>query len=420
MKQPTKRSRASAANAGPTQMAVNSKGETPQYSKSAESATVTPFKSKRLSRHRLALIRISELIRLAHFYRRIGIRVDADLFLFALAAALACVKPGTKILQGRAIPQHGLDILALQDAAQSANLGHVTDEELWTKIEAVCRYHAQNGIGHLSAKWLGDQLQLTSAERAECGITSIDAIDEPRVERLVRKAAEKKARDQTYNRTARGRRPQAFRDAEAETRRRLCQEHGITERTLRRWERAGKIDVRLATSNHIDSISRASPTGHAAERVVNSTATDPFGTVSTSREVSVRAAEGTEFPECGSEMKRSKKKESRMSPGLSSARCRGLSVSRMWKKEAQMETFDPSETIAALIEAEALLTEHGETQKLALSIGLFRLQLEIEAESQPEDGSEVLRIGIGYLASRLQGAAVNDNRLPGIIRRLVA
>lgn len=399
-----KRKRASAAGAGPSQLAESKVGVLPQYTKAETPSTISQFQGERVARRRFAAVRLKEIYTLGIFRRRAGFIVDGNRFASALAFTLACDCPGRVFATGkaegrgrsRAVPWVGLSLESLRRATVSAELGEFEDAELFTIIADVERWRAEHGPRLATAKRLGLDLALTAMERDACSIRTIEAVDESKAERQARLHAAKLVRDRERQRTLKVRKPRALYEAESLSQTQPWKAFGISRR---QWERRGKPDV-ASLSLTIDDL-RARDLRHDAPA---------SGRVE-------RAAGGTEFPEPGSEIIERSEIGSYGSE-QSSARSRGLGVSRMSKREAQMVTFDPSAAIAALLEAEAVLSERAETHKLAASIGLFRLQLEIEAETQPEDGADTLRIGIEHLVPRLRAA--NDNRLSSILRRLAA
>lgn len=425
MTTPAERSRASGANAGPTQMAVTSKGEELQYSKKGALASVTNFQRERIKLRRFAAVRVKEITTLALFRRRDGFVVDGNRFASALAFTLSCDRPGQVLAPAKAedrgkrqpVPWPGLSLETLRRAAASAELGEFEDGELLTIITSVERWRDQNGPRLATAKRLGLELALTAVERDACSIRTIEATDESKTERLARLHAAKLVRDRERQRTLKARKPRALYEAQSLSQTKPWEAFGISRR---QWERRGKPDV--ASASPISGDLRARDLRHEAARL-------PPRTGSPGPCVGARATGGTEFPEPASEMKRSEKKESRMSPGSNSERCRGLNASRMSKEVELMVTFDRSDTIASLIEAETILSKLGEGSCglererltcLSPSVGLFRLQLQIEAVSMPGDGMEAVRVGLCHLAPRIQFAAGNDNRLNEIAKSLVA
>jgi hypothetical protein len=162
----------------------------------AASATVLPLARRRITAARRASWRLSELIRLALWRRTHGVVVDADTFSFALAATLASAPASVSSIGrgGRAARWHGLDILSLSKACQQAALGHISDDELGTKIKAVMRWQNANPGKALRPDKLAQMLGLLAIERSECNIRTIGAVDESRsVRRERQKQAKRKA-----------------------------------------------------------------------------------------------------------------------------------------------------------------------------------------------------------------------------------
>jgi hypothetical protein len=222
-------------------------------------------KARRMSLRARAAQRLSELYRLALFRRQHGHIVDADMFAFLLAATLACGHSGRFHIAGRqrTAVWHGLDHLSLREAIKRADLGHLNDDELAAKIKAVQAWNAERGPRLITARRLGEILQLRAFERTACKIRTADAVDEPRAVREKRVAEGRRERDKMSKRAKRAgkHRPRSEYLAEAEGRRQLCEQHGITERTLRRWVSAGKVDVRSVSAVDISCKHRATDFG---------------------------------------------------------------------------------------------------------------------------------------------------------------
>lgn len=200
-----------------------------------------PFPRRRVSIRARAAQRLAELYRLAAFSRQNGIFLDPDTWCFALAATLACGRPGRFHIarRQRTIRWHGLDMLTLREALRRCGLDNLSDDELATKITAVERWQAEHGTHLISSAKLGHMLSLSSVERTECRIRTIDAVDEPRAERAARRAGERRRRDREAKRAKRGRLPRAIYEAAAVSKQKPWEAEGISRATWYRRRETG-------------------------------------------------------------------------------------------------------------------------------------------------------------------------------------
>lgn len=126
--------------------------------------------------------------------------------------------------------------------------GHLTVEmvlEEWGAygVPALAQEVVEDAVKHLAGKaWgaptlyapahVGSLLDLTSVERAEAGITKIDACDESKVERRRRTDRERKASKRAA---------QAALAPKPETKKQMAARLGISRMQLDRWIKAGKV-----------------------------------------------------------------------------------------------------------------------------------------------------------------------------------
>lgn len=423
MGRPSERRRASAAGAGPSQLAESVVGVLPQYTKTEAPASVTKLSLNWQTQRSTAARRLAELVRLFQGRRHCGLIVDPHLSAWTLAATLGSVAAGPYKVSGRQrfLRWHGLDLEALQHAIKRAELGNFSGDELRTIIRDIERGHIAHGARLIRPAKLGDLLQVTAAEREAFRLRTIDACDESREARKARQAEANKVRDAERKRAKRGRTPWPIYKAQSLTAQRPWEAEGISRRT---WERHRKRDANV--SEHVlsqqDGRTRLRQgLSLPSEQAVG----DPSSTDRPSRNVGGRATGGME-DQTPSPKKMSEAIGSYVS-GSSSTGPRSLDASRMFQKGLPTMKFDPSAAIASLIEVEAVLCElaaktqgaEGERfEKLAGSVGIFRLLLEVSAESQPDDSDDILAMGVGHLVPRLRAA--NDNRLMVLAQRLAA
>lgn len=241
-----KRGRAGSSNAGPAQTVCPGKTSS-EYIECGQTASVTEFPKDRVSRRRFASVRIKELYTLALYRRREGFVVNATTFADALAFHLACDQPGRIVEPGtgdrgkaKVVPWTGLTLETLRRAIVSAELGYMEDEELLSAIVGVQRWREKNGPSLSTASKLGRDLQLTAIEREACRITTIEAVDESKADRLARLREAKLIRDRERQRTVKTRKQRAIYEAESLSKTKPWEAFGIGRR---QWERRGKPDV---------------------------------------------------------------------------------------------------------------------------------------------------------------------------------
>ena len=159
------------------------------------------------TRRARAAFRLADIIKLARDRRHRGLSIDPSNFAFALASTLGSVPAGPYGIPGRQrfLRWFGLDFESLRIAIERAWLGSFSDAELDTIIQSVIRYSAAHGQKLMSATATGQLLAVTSAERAEFKLTQIEAVDEPRSDRIARQKEARRKRDRERKRVQRGR-----------------------------------------------------------------------------------------------------------------------------------------------------------------------------------------------------------------------
>ncbi|MCJ2091975.1 hypothetical protein MKK67_05575 [Methylobacterium sp. J-072] len=159
------------------------------------------------TRRARAAFRLADIIKLARDRRHRGLSVDPGNFAFALASILGSVPAGPYGIPGRQrfLRWFGLDLESLRITIERAWLGSFSNAELETIIQSVIRYSAAHGQKLMSATATGQLLAVTSAERAEFKLTQIEAVDEPRSDRIARQKEARRKRDRERKRVQRGR-----------------------------------------------------------------------------------------------------------------------------------------------------------------------------------------------------------------------
>lgn len=381
------------------------------YQQPVGEASVTAFPQRRLSLRRLASVRLGELYRLACFRRHHRLAVDANTFAFVLAATLACGGRGNMLIRGRVnreagmearprvIPWAGLDLASLREGVTRADLGEIGDAELRTVIEAVRRWQTQNGAALISAARLGEMLALTSVERAECRIKTIDALDEPKAERRARQREEKRMRDREGKRVTRGRMPREIYEAKALSRSMPWEAEGVSRRT---WERRRAKAVASVSLHDIEPIRSATHLRHEALPVAVLPVAGP------ARQDGDRRGACAGGPTPGAQP-------------IAGAPRRTRRATASGKQAAGDGDHDggggAAGILAAVRAARALVRPE---EPMAATLGLCDALLEATGEASPAELGTTARIVAADLARLLRPLASNDNRLVQIMRRLAA
>lgn len=208
------------------------------YSADAASPTenVEVFPLDWKTRRGRAAFRLADIVKLARERRHRGLSVDPGNFAFALASTLGSVAAGLYGIprRQRFLRWYCLDLESLKHTIARADLGSFDNAELETIIEGVERYSAAHGQKLMSATATGRLLAVTSAERAEFKLTQIEAVDEPRADRVARQQEAKRKRDRERCRVQRGCKPRRIYEAQSLAKRQPWADEGICRRT---WER---------------------------------------------------------------------------------------------------------------------------------------------------------------------------------------
>lgn len=243
------RRKAVAGNDRPSKSGLGLLGKAPStYSAEAPSpiSNVEAFPLDWKTRRARAAFRLADIIKLATQRRHRGLSVDPGNFVFALASTLGSVPAGPYGIprRQRFLRWFGLDLDSLQQTIQRAELGSFSEGELETIITAVTRYGTAQGQKLMSAPATGELLAMTSAEREEFGITQIEAVDEPRADRIARQKEARQQRDRERKRVQRGRLPRPVYESRSLSSQKPWVAEGISRRT---WERRRARDASVST-----------------------------------------------------------------------------------------------------------------------------------------------------------------------------
>lgn len=225
---------------------------------------------------RRASHRLAELYRLAAFYRSHNIPMDAGTWGYVLAATLGAGKPAwLPISRYRDIRWSGLTLESLRTAVDRCGLESFTDDELVSLINKVDEWQAKHGVRLIGMRYLGEMLRLTAAEREVCNITTIDAIDETRAERMERLADAQKAKDREAKKAKRGQVPREVYEARSLTATQPWTEAGVSRAT---WYRQQKNSRETGVSTHqISSLLQRQQT-HLSQGLRHTSAAGPART----------------------------------------------------------------------------------------------------------------------------------------------
>lgn len=198
------------------------------------------------TRRARAAFRLADIIKLAIQRRHRGLSVDPGNFVFALASTLGSVPAGPYGIprRQRFLRWFGLDLEALKQTISRSELGSFTEAELRTVIESVARHNAAQGQRLMSAAATGRLLAMTSAEREEFGIKQIEAVDEPRADRIARQKEARQERDRERKRVKRGRLARPIYESRSLSKLKPWEAEGISRRT---WERRRARDASVST-----------------------------------------------------------------------------------------------------------------------------------------------------------------------------
>ncbi|GJE49949.1 hypothetical protein GOFOIKOB_2990 [Methylobacterium tardum] len=243
------RRKAVAGNDRPSKSGLGLLGKAPStYSPDTPSpiSNVEAFPLDWKTRRARAAFRLADIIKLARDRRHRGLSVDPGNFAFALASTLGSVPAGPYGIPGRQrfLRWFGLDLEALRITIERAWLGNFSDAELETIIQSVIRYSAAHGQKLMSATATGQLLAVTSAERAEFKLTQIEAVDEPRSDRIARQKEARRKRDRERKRVQRGRLARPIYENRSLSKQKPWAEEGISRRT---WERRRARDASVST-----------------------------------------------------------------------------------------------------------------------------------------------------------------------------
>lgn len=203
------------------------------------------------TRRARAAFRLADIVKLATKRRDHGLSVDPGNFVFALASTLGSVPAGPYGIprRQRFLRWFGLDMEALCTAIDRAELGAFSTSELQTIIESVKRHNAAHGPKLMSATATGELLAMTSAEREEFGIRQIEAVDEPRTDRIARQKQARQQRDRERKRVQRGRLPRPVYESRSLSSQKPWLAEGISRRTWeRRRARVASVSTRVLFS----------------------------------------------------------------------------------------------------------------------------------------------------------------------------
>jgi hypothetical protein len=224
-----------------------------------------PF--RKFSNSRRASITLNEAYRLARWRRANGVILDPNSWLFILAAILASAEPERIHVGYRPRIWHGLDWPNLERALEEANIGNFSEHEMETVFNAVRRWHDKNQGRFISGSAIGRHLGVSSLERDELRLRQILPTDMTPKERAARQQERKRQTEKERMRTVRAGKhaPRVKYLEQAERRRKFCQEHGISDRTVTRWIKNNDLRVRSLLAQDIYNTGQPTDFGHRAE-----------------------------------------------------------------------------------------------------------------------------------------------------------
>lgn len=228
--------------------------------KIGEGAQLIKLPLPRLSARRWGAIRLAELKRLALWRRSQGHAMLAEPWAFVLTASLAVADPGKIPVRSKRQPfvaWSGLTEESAEAAMQACGFteGDFEEIDVARAIEAARRWQVLRPGHRLSSAKCGEAVSVSSVERDNLDLRTIDAIDEPRGVRRARKAEEKRQRDREAARAKRGRVPRDLWLASRLTASKPWEAESISRRT---WERRR---ARVAgVSSHLIEISSSGDT----------------------------------------------------------------------------------------------------------------------------------------------------------------
>ncbi len=230
-----------------------------------EPATVHKFPASRLSARRWGAIRLGELKRLATWRRSDGQFLPAEPWLFVLSATLAVAEPGKLPTKSRRAPfvrWHGLDSTSLTQAAFACGFrpDELDEAAIEQAVTAAKRWQSRHPGHRLSGAKCGEAVQLSTVERENLDLRTIDAMDEGRTARGARKAEELKKRDRERKRAERGRQPRERWLADRLTTSKPWKAAGVSRATWYRRQRETGVSIHLhsAQSSSDTPVSRVS------------------------------------------------------------------------------------------------------------------------------------------------------------------